>query len=147
MIDTSPEAIRSKLMDVANYEPDPEYQKRLEEYHKKIEDDFQTEWPKKKFKWFFKKRRQVKLKAKIFRRYQPPIFWMVEDVLEDMLPKAIEFSFDQMTDIKDVTLGDPDYFAEENLIDKINSFGCTSFMLTPEEIKQLEKEDELWPTI
>lgn len=128
------ETFRDNLL---NTEPDPKFKLRLEEYRQNIENDFQEEWSKQKFKWFFKKLRQKKLKTKIYRRYQSPIFWLVEDILEDVLPKAIDFSFDQMTDIKDVTLGDPGYFMEENLIDKINSFGCTSFMLTPEEIKHL----------
>ena len=55
---------------------------------------------------------------------------------------AIDVSFDQMVDIKDVALGDPGYFDEENIIDKINSFGCTSFNFTPAEIQQLELIDE-----
>ena len=106
--------IHNKLRDYDSYEPDPKYKKQLEEYYKKIEDEFQEEWSKKKFKWFFKERRQVKLKSKIFRRYQLPIFCTIEDALGDMLPKAIEFSFDQMIDIKDITLGDPNYFVKEN---------------------------------
>lgn len=114
MIDINFEELRNKLIDYGNYEPDPELQRRLEEYHQKIEEDFQKEWSKKKFKWFFKKRRQVKLKAKIFRRYQAPIFWIVEDILEDVMPKAIELSFDQMTHIQDVTLGDKNYFVKED---------------------------------
>lgn len=137
------EELRNKIIDCYNYEPDPEYKKRLEEYHKKIEDDFHAEWSKKKFKWFFKKRRQRKLRSQITRRYSGPVFWIIEDTLEDILPKATDHFFAQFVDIKDVTLGDKNYFAEENLIDKINSFGCTSFMLTPNEIKQLEKENEL----
>lgn len=34
---------------------------------------------------------------------------------------------------------------DENIIDKLSSIGCTSFMLTPDEIKQLElvNEDDL----
>ena len=31
---------------------------------------------------------------------------------------------------------------DENIIDKLNSIGCTSFMLTPEEIKHLQSIDE-----
>ena len=128
------ETFRDVLLNTA---PDPKFKLRLEEYRQNIENDFQEEWSKKKFKWFFKKVRQKKLKTKIYRHYQSPIFWIIEEVLEDIIPKAIEFSFSQMTDIKDITLGDPGYFVEEKLIDKINSFGCTSFNLTPDEIKQL----------
>ena len=82
------------------------------------------------------------MKYKIYRRHCRPIFGLVDDILEDTLPKAIDFSFDNFADINDVALGDKNYFSEENLIDKINSFGCTSFNLTPAEIQQLELVDE-----
>ena len=122
---------------ILNTEPDQEFKLRLEEYRQNIENDFQEEWSKKKFKWFFKKRRQKKLRSKIFRRYQSPIFWIVEDILEDMLPKAIEHSFDNFVDIKDVTLGDKHYFTNE-IIEKchqdiINAGGCPSSVLNGEE--------------
>ena len=31
---------------------------------------------------------------------------------------------------------------DESIIDKFNSIGCTSFMLTPDEIKHLQSIDE-----
>lgn len=117
----------------------------ISEYAEKFNNEFQTEWSKKKFKWFFKKYRQRKLRFKIYRRHCRPIFELVEDVLDDMLPKAIWSSFDLMTDIKDVTLGDPGYFAEEKLIDKINSFGCTSFNLNPEQLAEVIDNDKQQP--
>ena len=112
-----------------NTEPDPTFKLRLEEYRQNIDNDFQEEWSKKKFKWFFKKRRQKKLKAKIYRRYQSPIFWIVEDALEDMLPKSIEYSFDNLVDIKDIVLGDKNYFMDgpvEKCIQNIfEASGCS----------------------
>jgi hypothetical protein len=129
------EELRNKIIDCYNYEPDLEYKKRLEEYHKKIEDDFQAEWPKKKIKWFFKKRRQQKLRAEITLRYPGPVFWIIEDVLDDLLPSQGQDSefFGKLVDVKDIAVGD-------EVIDKFNSCGCTSFMLTPDEIKQLEND-------
>ena len=129
MIDINLEELRDKIIDCANYEPDPEYKKRLEEYHKKIEDDFQAEWSKKKFKWLFKKRRQQKLRAQISRRYSGPVFWIIEDVLDDILTSQWQDSefFGEFVDVKDITLGDKNYFVDEEFIDKFNSLGCTSF--------------------
>lgn len=109
----------------------------FEECKENFKNEFQTEWSKKKFKWFFKKYRQRKLKSKIYRRHCRPIFELMEDILEDTLPKAIDVSFDNLTDIKDVAVGDKNYFSEEKLIDKINSFGCTSFNITKEDLKHL----------
>ena len=86
----------------------------LQVYKQQIENDFQSEWSKKHFKWFFKKRRQKKLRSKIFRRYQMGIFNLVECCIEDMLPKAIEESVENLTNIKDVPFGDKAYFTEEN---------------------------------
>ena len=143
MIDINFEELRNKIIECYNYEPDPEYQRRLEEYHKKIEDDFQNEWPKKKFKWFLTKRRQQKLRTQISRRYSGPVFWIIEDMLDDLWPKACEHSeyFNKFVDVKDVALGDKNYFDKEKLIDKINSFGCTSFTLTPEQLSEVINND------
>lgn len=144
MIDINFEEIRDKIIDFSNYEPDPEYQKRLEEYHKKIEDDFQAEWPKKKFKWFFKKRRQQKLRRQISYRYSGPVFWLIEDIIDDMLSNQWQSSefFGQFVDVKDIAVGDKNYFADEEIIDKFNSCGCTSFNLTIDEIKHFKLADE-----
>ena len=147
MIDINFEEMRNKILDFSNYEPDPEYQKRLEEYHNKIENDFQAEWHKKKFKWFFKKRRQQKLRRQIFYRYAGPVFWIIEETLDDLLPKAWENSeyFNKFVDVKDLALGDKNYFSEENLIDKINSFGCTSFNLNSEQLAEMIDDDKQQP--
>ena len=79
-----------------------QYKQDLKEYKTKLQNEFETEWSKKKFKWFFRRYRQRKLKSKIFRRHSRPIFELMEDIIEDTFPKVIGFSFDQMTDIKDV---------------------------------------------
>ena len=116
MSDINFEELRNKILDFSNYEPDPEYQRRLEEYHKKIEDDFQAEWPKKKFKWFFKKRRQQKLRTQISHRYSGPVFWLIEDMLDDIFDNQWQNSeyFNKFVDFKDVALGDKNYFVKEN---------------------------------
>ena len=95
-------------------EPDPEYKRRLEEYHQKIENDFNEEWSRKHFKWFFTKRRQNKLRYQITRRYTPPVFWIIEDMIEEMLPQTTNENFQQFVDIKNVSIGDKAYFTEEN---------------------------------
>ena len=142
MIDVNLEEIRDKIIGLSNYEPDPEYQKRLEEYYKKIEDDFQAEWPKKKFKWLFKKRRQQKLRRQISHRYSGPVFWLIEDVIDDMFSNQWQSSefFGQFVDVKDIAIGDEHHFVEEEIIDKFNSYGCKSFVLTEDQINQLKKE-------
>ena len=143
MTDINFEELRNKILDFSNYELDPEYKRRLEEYDKKIEDDFQAEWPKKKFKWFLIKRRQQKLRTQISHRYSGPVFWIIEEMLDDLLPKAWENSeyFNKFVDVRDVALGDKNYFVDEKLIDEINSFGCTSFNLNPEQLAEVIDDD------
>ena len=92
---------------------DPEWDRRLKEYHAKIERDFQDEWSKKHFKWFFMKRRQKKLRTKIVRRYSGPVFWIIEEVIENTLPKAINESVNQFVDIKDIAICNESWFVKE----------------------------------
>lgn len=99
--------------EIIEAEPDPEYKRRLEEYHQKIENDFNEEWSKKHFKWLFTKHRQKKLRAQIVRRYTAPVFWLIEDMIEDILPQTINENFQQFVDIKDVAIGDKAYFTED----------------------------------
>lgn len=101
---------RTEVIESTQY---TEWERRLKEYHDNIECDFQDEWSKKHFKWFFKKRRQKKLKAKIVRRHSGPIFWIIEEAIEDMLPKVIDENVQQFTDIKDIAIGNKDWFVEE----------------------------------
>lgn len=82
----------------------------IKECIQNIENIFQEEWSKQKCKWFFKKYRQRKLKTKIFRRYSSQMFCTIEDEIEGMLLKEIESSIGGMTDVKDVALGDKNYF-------------------------------------
>jgi hypothetical protein len=91
-------------------ESDPEYTRRMEEYHQKIENDFNEEWPRKHFKWFFTKLRQKKLRHQIARRYTSPKLWILNDMIEDIRSE----NFQQFADVKDVANGDKVYFAEEN---------------------------------
>lgn len=91
-----------------------EFHRRCEERRQNIENDFNAEWSKKHFKWFFKKRRQKKLRAQIVRRYTAPVFWLIEDMIEEMLPQTINENFQQFVDVKDVAVGDRAYFTEED---------------------------------
>ena len=94
-------------------EPDLEWKRRLEEYHNNIERDFQEEWTKKKFKWLFTKYRQRKLRSKITHRYAGPVFWIIEEVVDDMLGNRLQNSefFNQFVDVKDMS---GDYFKMED---------------------------------
>lgn len=99
--------------EIIEAKPDPEWERRLKEYHDNIERDFQEEWSKKHFKWLFTKRRQKKLRNKITHRYAGPVFWLIEDIIEETLPQTINENFQQFVDIKNVALGDKAYFNEE----------------------------------
>lgn len=78
-----------------------EFHRRCEERRQNIENDFQAEWFKKRFKWFFKKRRQQKLHRKIELRYPGPVFWLIEDMIEETLPKTTNEFFGQIVDVKE----------------------------------------------
>jgi hypothetical protein len=87
-------------------ESDPEYKRRMEEYHQKIENDFNEEWLRKHFKWFFTKLRQKKLRHQIARRYTPPVFWIIEDIIDETLPKMFNENFQEFVDVKNIAIGD-----------------------------------------
>lgn len=112
---TNKEIIEWFRKETDNTMSNPEFIRRLAEYNQNIKNDFQTEWSKKKFKWFFKKYRQKKLRTKILRRYQSPIFQCVEDTIEDILSTSFQTDnfFADFVDIKDMTLGDKAYFKED----------------------------------
>lgn len=101
--------------EIVEAEPDPEWKRRLEEYYNNIERDFQEEWSKKRCKWFFAKRRQKKLRYKVSLRYSGPVFWLIEEVVDDILGNHFQNSefFNQFVDIKNIS-GDEYYFTEEN---------------------------------
>lgn len=86
----------------------------LQVYKQQIDDDFQSEWSKQRFKWFLKKRRQEKLRSKIFRRYKMGIFSTTEDWIQGEVDKAIEESLDGFVNVKDVPFGDKAYFVQED---------------------------------
>ena len=103
LLNMSNEELRNWLCkEILEAKPDPEWERRLKEYHDNIERDFQEEWSKKCFKWFFTKRRQKKLKDKVTRRYTAPVFWIIEDIIEDTLVSQWQNSeyFDQFVDVK-----------------------------------------------
>ncbi len=83
-------------------------------YKQQIENDFQSEWSKQRYKWFFKKRRQKKLRNKIFRRYQMGIFATTEDWIQCNVNKIVEESIENFVNIKDVPFGNKADFTEEN---------------------------------
>lgn len=86
LLDKSDDELRDWLLKaISEAKPDKTYQQRLEEYRNNIERDFQTEWSHKHLKWLFTKRRQAKLRAEITRRYTAPLFWIVEDIIEETL--------------------------------------------------------------
>ena len=101
--------------EIIEAKPDPEWERRLKEYYDNIERDFQEEWSKKHFKWFFTKRRQKKLRYKVSLRYAGPVFWLIEEVVDDILGNQFSNSefFNQFVDIKDIS-GDKYYFMEES---------------------------------
>lgn len=101
--------------EIIEAKPDPEWERRLKEYYDNIERDFQEEWSKKHFKWFFTKRRQKKLRDKITNRYAGPVFWLIEEIIDDTLPKQWQNSefFGQFVDVKDIS-GESNYFVKEN---------------------------------
>ena len=86
----------------------------MQVYKQQIDDEFNAEWSKQRFKWFMKKRRQEKLRNKIFRRYRAGIFSTTDDYIQREVNNAIGESIDRFVSIKDLSLGDKNYFTEEN---------------------------------
>lgn len=116
LFNMSNEELRDWLRtEIIEAKPDPEWERRLKEYYDNIERDFQEEWSKKHFKWLFTKRRQKKLRYKVSLRYTAPVFWLIEEVVDDMLGKQFQNSefFGQFVDVKDIS-GNKNYFIEEN---------------------------------
>ena len=66
------------------------YTSRIKDIHKNIERDFEAEWSKKKFKWFFKQYRQNKLRYKIYRRHKFDLYNAIEDFVDWFLPSATD---------------------------------------------------------
>lgn len=99
------EELRNWLRNVINKTAEDahhaEYQRRCEERRQNIENDFNAEWSKKHFKWFFKKCRQKRLLGEIELRYPGPVFWLIEDIIEQTLPKTTNEFFGQFIDIKE----------------------------------------------
>lgn len=73
-----------------------EYCSRIIECIRNIENDFYAEWSQKKCKWFFTKYRQAKLIKKIELRYSGPMFWIIEDITSELIPK--EWTADECFD-------------------------------------------------
>ena len=86
----------------------------MQVYKQQMDDDFNAEWSKQRFKWFMKKRRQEKLHNKIFRRYEMGIYSTTDDYIQGEANKILEETIDKFVSIKDLSLGDKNYFTEEN---------------------------------
>ena len=82
-----------------------EYHRRCEERRQNIEREFVSEWSKKHFKWFFKKRRQKKLHREIELRYPGQMFWIIEDIIDETLAKTTNAWFGKIVDVKENTNG------------------------------------------
>lgn len=91
-----------------------QFMNMMQIYKQQMDDDFNAEWSKQRFKWFMKKRRQEKMRNKIFRRYKMGIYSITEDYIQGEVNKAIEESLDGFVTVKDLSLGDKNYFTEEN---------------------------------
>lgn len=105
LLNMTNEELRECLSEEVNKSvANPEWKRRLEEYHQNIERDFQEEWSNKHFKWFCTKRRQKKLRAKIYRRYTAPVFWLIEEVVDDLLVKQWQNPdfFGQLVEVKKI---------------------------------------------
>jgi hypothetical protein len=113
------EWFRSAILEA---EPDPEWKRRLEEYHNNIDRDFKEEWSRKHLKWLFTKRRQAKLRYKITRRYTPPVFWIIEDIIDETLPKTFNENFQRFVDVKNITLADTNCKLQRGLRAKTGIF-------------------------
>ena len=154
---TNEEVIEWFRKDILEKEPGTEWMQRLKEYRQKIDSDFKVEWSKKHFKWFFKKCRQQKLRSKIVWRYASPIDEIVEECIDDLLPRVITGTIDSFADIKDITIGDYSWFADEKgmiirtrdvlskddtekikkMADDFSKEGCTSFAIDKEQIESM----------
>lgn len=101
------------LKDILEDEVVPEWRRRFEELKRKVENDFQAAWSKQHFKWFFTKRRRRKLKAKIWRRHQGPIFYTLQDLIDDLWIQSLSDNsfFDRFVDVKDTKGKTSDWYA------------------------------------
>ena len=76
-----------------------------------------------------KKRKQKEVRRKNIFGFN--LFDIVEEIIDKTLGGQIVQSdyFGKFVDVKDVSIGDKNYFIDENIIDQFNSYGCTSFIL------------------
>lgn len=86
----------------------------LKKIAQQIVDEVELEWSKKHFKWFMKQRRLNKLRCKVVNRYKARIFKVVSAAVERKTRSTVRSSLENMTDYKDVALGDKNYFVEDS---------------------------------
>jgi hypothetical protein len=100
------ELIRESIQRAISEPRDPELKKRCEEYHQAINKDFEESWVQERFKWLFKKRRQKKLMREVRLRHMDldPLFLLIENTIDDVLPKTENKYFGQIIDINKNTL-------------------------------------------
>lgn len=72
-----------------------------------------------------KKRKQKEIRRKNILGFN--LFDIIEEMIEKTIGEQIVHSdyFGKFVDVKDINIGDPNYFIDENIIDKFNSYGCT----------------------
>lgn len=100
LLSMSDEELREHFKEILNTPLDPEFHRRCEERRQNIENDFKAEWSKKHCKWFFKKYRQQKLMRQIELRYPGPVFWIIEDIINETLPNVTNEFFGEFVDFK-----------------------------------------------
>ena len=86
----------------------------LKKIAQQIVDEVELEWSKKHFKWFMKQSRLNKLRCKVVNRYKARIFKVVSAAVERKTRSTICSSLENMTDYRDVALGDKNYFVEDS---------------------------------
>ena len=99
------ELIRNAVKNSISEQPSNlEFKKKREEYRQAVNEDFEKSWAQKKFKWFFPKRRKKKLLREVRYRYidLDPIFDLIAETVNEVLPQTLNESFGQLVDIKNV---------------------------------------------
>ena len=74
-----------------------------------------------------KKRKQKEARRKNIFKFK--LFDIIEEIIDKTIGEQIVHNdyFGKFVDVEDISIGDPNYFVDENIVDKFNSYGCTSF--------------------
>ena len=76
-----------------------------------------------------KKRKQKEARRKNIFGFK--LFDIIEEIIDKTISEQVVHNdyFGKLVDVEDINIGDPNYFVDENIVDKFNSYGCTSFNL------------------